>query len=92
MRVGVRIITCASMRAALVDARGRMYYQLCQLACVLSLVPACVQRLWMGVGVSIINWDSKRAALVDACGQAYSQLCQHACSSALACVLPLVVA
>ena len=55
--LGVGISICASMHAAVVDARGRVYKHLCQHAtvvgvcvCVFTFVPACMQQSWMRVG------------------------------------------
>ena len=77
MRLGVRIIICASMHAAVVDTPGRVYHYLCQhacsgrgcaWACVLPLVPAHMLRSWMRVGVCTIICASTRAAVMDARG------------------------
>ena len=53
MRVCLCTTICASMRAALANARAE---------CVLPLVLAYVQRLWMRVGVCITTCASMRAA------------------------------
>ena len=100
--MGVCSITCARMRAAVVDARGRVQYHLCQnacsgggyaWACAVSFVPECVQRSWMRVGVCSIICARTPAAVVAARGRVQYHLCQNACSGAgcaWACAVSLV--
>ena len=101
------IIICASMRAAVVDAYGRVYHRLCQhacsgrrcaSACVLSFLSAneCRGRgcSWACVCVCKIC-ACARAAVPGALGRVCFHLCQSACSGrgcAWECVLPCVPA